>query len=131
MAIMILYVVSILSYCLDTHNSLKLDAKIVRIQERFISDDTCCSWTQKTNQTTKQRSTCERKQNVVTCDGKNIKIARNKERELQNDKPGKKVRSHIPKEPKKKKKFVSKPKGKFYSWFAPVICQAFCNTILS
>ena len=33
------------SYCLDSQNSLKLDAKLVRIQERFLSDDTSCSCT--------------------------------------------------------------------------------------
>ncbi|XP_065065068.1 mdm2-binding protein-like isoform X2 [Rhopilema esculentum] len=35
-----------IDYCLDSHNSLKLDAKITRIQKRFISDDTSCTLTQ-------------------------------------------------------------------------------------
>ena len=32
------------SYCLDSQNALKLDAKLSRIQDRFICEDTKCTW---------------------------------------------------------------------------------------
>eukprot|EP00794_Sanderia_malayensis_P018860 gene18860-20760_t len=39
------YIAHGIEYCLDSQNALKLDSKLTRIQNRFISDGTSCTWT--------------------------------------------------------------------------------------
>ena len=67
------------SYCLDSQNALKLDAKIVRIQERFLSADTSCSWTpiEKVYVRSKEKQSCEVKQEYNAAIQNSTKSVRN------------------------------------------------------